>query len=134
MLQVETTIRGNLQKVWDAFTQADQITHWYFASNDWHAPKAENHLVVGGKFLTRMEAKDGSFGFDLTGVYTEIELHSKIAFKLDDGRMVEVKFVAIEDQVKIIERFEPENQNPPEMQLAGWQAILHSLKTYVESK
>lgn len=133
MLSVEVIIHSDIKKVWNAWVQADQITHWYFASPDWHCPKAEIHVVKGGRFAISMEAKDGTEGFVFSGVYTEVVMHQKITATLDDGRLMEVYFLIEEDKVRVVEKFEREMVNPPEMQLAGWQAILHQFKLYVET-
>lgn len=106
---------------------------WNSASPDWHTPRAENDVRTGGKFLSRMEAKDGSTGFDFGGTYTEIVPMQKIAYTISDGRNVSVEFIEIEDSVKITEAFEMENENSEELQRAGWQAILDNFKEYVET-
>lgn len=105
---------------------------WNAASEDWHAPRAENDLRVGGVFRCRMEAKDGSAGFDFSGVYTEVIPQERIAYALDDQRTVEVQFTVEGNAVHIVETFVAEDANPVEMQRAGWQAILNNFKQYVE--
>lgn len=105
---------------------------WNTASSDWHTTTAENDLKVGGRFSSRMEAKDGSEGFDFTGVYTAVAPHERVAYRMDDGRQVEVTFAPDEQSVRVVETFEPETENPHELQRAGWQAILDSFKKYVE--
>ena len=106
---------------------------WGHASDDWHTPYAENDLRVGGKFVSRMEAKDGSFGFDFGGVYDEVKLHVVIAYTMEDGRKVKVEFHDKGDETEIVETFDAETENPPEIQQQGWQAILDNFKKYVES-
>jgi uncharacterized protein YndB with AHSA1/START domain len=133
MITVTTTIEASIEKVWDAWNKPEQITKWCFASDDWHAPRATNDLKVGGRFNTRMEAKDGSFGFDLQGMYDVVESNTLIKYHLEDGRNVEIHFSLVEGKTSIVEKFDPENQNPHEMQQAGWQMILNNFKKYVES-
>jgi len=106
---------------------------WNHASDDWHAPRAVNDLSVGGKFNIRMEAKDGSAGFDFRGVYDEVDRNEKIAYTIADGRKVEVLFSGDGNETKIVTAFEAEFTNPIEMQKAGWQAILDNFKNYAES-
>ena len=131
-ITVETTINAPLEKVWDYWTKPEHITQWSFASADWHTPTAENDLRVGGKFSSRMEAKDGSMGFDFGGTYDDVKEHELISYSLGDGRKVEIKFSAEGDSTKLVEKFDPESTNPVEMQQAGWQAILDNFKKYVE--
>jgi uncharacterized protein YndB with AHSA1/START domain len=130
---VETIINAPISKVWENWTEPKHITQWNNASDDWHTPHAENDLRVGGKFLSRMEAKDGSFGFDFEGVYSEIIPFKKIRYGLEDGREVETIFAENGETTKIITTFDAENENPIEMQKGGWQAILNNFKKYVES-
>jgi uncharacterized protein YndB with AHSA1/START domain len=106
---------------------------WNNASPDWHTPKAENDLRKGGKFVSRMEAKDGSFGFEFWGIYDEVDHLALISYTMGDGRKAEVSFSAEGNQTKITETFEAESENPIEMQKAGWQAILDNFKKYAES-
>lgn len=132
-ITVETTINAPVEKVWANWTEPQHITQWSFASDDWHAPTAENDLTVGGKFLTRMEAKDGSFGFDFGGVYDEVRTNEFIAYTLGDGRKVAITFISQDNNTKVIETFDPETTNPIEMQQAGWQAFLDNFKKYSEA-
>lgn len=132
LIKIETIIDATIGKAWEYWTTPEHITKWYSASEDWHAPFAENDLIVGGKFLTRMEAKDGSFGFDFWGIYDEIKVHRLISATLGDGRSLEIVFTALENGVQIAETFEPETTNSNELQKAGWQAILEHFKKYVE--
>lgn len=132
-ITVEVEVNATLSNVWDAWTASEHITNWYFASDEWHAPRATNDLEEGGKFLIRMEAKDGSFGFDLEGVYTSVEKYERISYKLADDREVDIIFNKINDNItKVIETFDPEDQNTLEMQRGGWQSILDNFKKYVE--
>lgn len=133
MITVQNEIKASLAKVWECWNEPEHVTKWCFASEDWHAPNATNELQVGSFFTTRMEAKDGSFGFDLKGIYDEIVLHEVIKYHLEDNRKVEVYFSEKEGITSVIEHFDPENQNPHEMQQQGWQAILNNFKKYVES-
>ncbi|GIP36480.1 SRPBCC family protein [Paenibacillus sp. J2TS4] len=126
-ITVETTVHASVGEVWEYWTEPQHITKWCNASDDWHAPNAENDLRVGGRFLTRMEAKDGSFGFDFGGVYDEVRLNEFISYTMEDGRKVAITFISQENDTKVIEAFEAETTNSIEMQEAGWQAILYKL-------
>jgi uncharacterized protein YndB with AHSA1/START domain len=132
-LTVTANIQAPIEKVWDCWTNPVHITQWCFASPDWHTPHAENDVRVGGAFTTRMEARDGSFGFDFYGTYTEILLHEKIAYTAGDGRKVEIWFKSNGAETQVIESFEPEQENPHEMQQAGWQSILDNFAKYVQA-
>ncbi|WP_202081291.1 SRPBCC family protein [Caldalkalibacillus salinus] len=131
-ITVETTVHAPVEEVWEYWTEPKHITQWCFATDEWHAPKADNDLRVGGKFVTRMEAKDGSFGFDFAGVYDEVRKNECIAFSLEDGRKTTVTFVSLGNQTRVTEAFEAENTNEIEMQKEGWQAILDNFKKYSE--
>lgn len=131
-ITVETTVIAPMEKVWEHFNTPEHIVKWNAASDDWHTPAAENDFREGGKSKTRMEAKDGSFGFDFEWTYTTIRQHEIIKFTLTDGRKVTVKFEETGNGVKVTETFEAEETNPVEMQQAGWQAILDSFKKHVE--
>lgn len=133
IITVETKVHSPIEKVWEYWTEPQHITKWSNASDEWHVPKAENDLRVGGAFLTRMEAKDGSFGFDFSGVYDEVRINEFIAYTIGDGRKVTITFIGEGDDTKVIEAFEAEATNPVEMQQAGWQAILDNFKKYSES-
>lgn len=131
-LTVKTAVNIPVEKAWTYWTEPQHITQWNAASDDWHTPNAENNLTVSGRFVSRMEAKDGSFGFDFGGTYTKIEMHRLIEYILDDNRKVSVKFNQEGSTTQITEEFEAENQNPVEMQLAGWQAIMDNFRKYAE--
>jgi uncharacterized protein YndB with AHSA1/START domain len=131
-ITVETTVNAPTEKVWDSWTQPEHITQWCQASDDWHAPYAENNLHVDGTFRTTMAAKDGSFSFDFDGVYTKVEEHKAIEYTIADGRKVKILFSNEGSMTKILETFEAENENPIEMQKGGWQAILDNFKKYTE--
>jgi uncharacterized protein YndB with AHSA1/START domain len=133
LITVEATINAPVEKVWKYWAGPEHITKWCNASDDWHAPKAENDLRVGGKFSTRMEAKDGSFGFDFGGVYDDVKTNELIAYTMGDGRTVKVIFKGEGNTTKVVETFEAETQNPVEMQQGGWQAILDNFKKYTEA-
>ena len=132
-ITVETIVNAPVEKVWKYWSLPEHITKWCAASDDWHAPKAENDLTVGGKFTTRMEAKDGSFGFEFGGVYDVVKTNELIEYTLGDGRKVEIHFTANGNQTKVVETFDAESTNPVEMQQGGWQAILDNFKKYTES-
>lgn len=131
-ITIRTIIDAPLDKVWKCWSDPRHITQWCNASDDWHAPKAENDLRPGGKFLTRMEARDGSFGFDFEGVYTKVKEHALIEYDLTDGRHVRIQFSRLNDETQVVETFDPEQSNPLEMQQQGWQAILNNFKNYTE--
>ena len=132
-ITVETTVNAPVEKVWRSWNDPQHIKNWCAASEDWHAPKAENDLRTGGTFSTRMEAKDGSFGFDFGGVYDNVKKNELIEYTMGDGRQVQVTFSPAGDQTKIVETFDAEATNPVEMQRGGWQAILDNFKKYTES-
>jgi len=132
-ISVHVTIDASLEKVWKAWTSPESIIKWNTASIDWHTTRAENDLRNGGKFISRMEAKNGNFGFDFEGVYDVVKTHECIAYTLGDGRQVRIEFVGNGNKTRIIETFDAETINDPEMQRTGWQAILNSFKSYTES-
>lgn len=133
---VETVIDAPAKKVWGCYTEPAHITQWNNASPDWHTPKAENDLKVDGRFLTRMEAKDGSAGFDFTGTYTEVVPFKQISYLMDgdDARKATTLFVEEGETTRVTVTFDIEHENPAEMQRAGWQSILDSLKDHVEGE
>lgn len=131
-ITVRISTKEPLEKVWNYFTQPEHITKWCFASDDWHAPKAENDLKVGGTFSTTMAAKDGSVSFDFGGTYIEVVPMKKYAYTMPDGRKVTVKFDVMDDNVILTENFDPEHQNTMELQRGGWQAILENFKKHLE--
>lgn len=132
-ITVTTHVNAPIEKVWEFWTLPKHITHWNNASDDWHTPHATNDLKTGGKFNFRMEAKDGSFGFDFEGIYDKIETNQVIDYTITDGRKVHILFEALGDTTVITERFEAEEVNSIELQLTGWQAILNNFKKYTES-
>lgn len=133
-ITVQATIDSNIETVWNTWTKPEHIIKWNSGSKDWHTPKAANDLRKGGRFTSRMEAKDGSAGFDFGGVYTEVIPHKRIAYTLDDDRKVTIDFKEEGDKVKLIETFQAEDQNPIAKQRDGWQAILDNFKNYTEQK
>ncbi|MBE0662069.1 MAG: SRPBCC family protein [Bacteroidales bacterium] len=133
IITVKATINAPIEKVWKLWTDPKHIIHWNNASDDWHTTKAENDLKPGGKFLSRMEAKDGSFGFDFTGTYENVEQPKKIKYLLDDGRRVKITFDSAGKTTTVTETFEAEQTNPLELQQNGWQAILDNFKKHVET-
>lgn len=133
MITVKTAINASIDKVWNFWTLPEHITKWSFASPDWHTPYAENDLREGGKFKSTMAAKDGSMSFDFEGEYTLVKQNESIESIMADGRKVEISFNETPNGVEIIESFDPETQNPEEMQRGGWQAILDNFKNYAEN-
>jgi uncharacterized protein YndB with AHSA1/START domain len=132
-ITVTAVIKLPVEKVWELWTQPQHIMNWNFASDDWQTSRAENDLRVGGKFLSHMEAKDGSFGFDFSGEYNSILPHKFIGYILDDNRSVGIIFAPKGNETEVVESFDPENVHPAELQKAGWQSILNNFKKYAES-
>jgi uncharacterized protein YndB with AHSA1/START domain len=132
-ITVEAIVSVPIEKAWKLWTSPEHICKWNNASDDWHTPKADNDLHTGGKFSYRMEAKDGSFGFDFWGIYDEIKINELIAYTMGDGRKATVHFSTVGDQTKVVETFEAESVNSIEMQQGGWQAILNNFKKYAEA-
>ena len=132
-ITVTTIVNVPLQTAWEYLTLPEHITKWNFASDDWECPTATNDLRVGGKFSYNMAAKDGSFSFDFDGTYTEVIENQLIKYELADGRKIEVTFKEVDGGVEVTEVFDPETENPRDMQQGGWQAILNNYKKYSES-
>lgn len=132
-ITIQTTVSESSKKVWDYYTQPEHITKWNFADPSWHCPSASNDLRVGGKYTARMEAKDGSFGFDFEAVYDEISEGEKITYSLSDNRQVNVIFTNQGDKTEVTVIFDAETENSIEMQRDGWQSILNNFKIYTES-
>ena len=130
---VEVTVNAPVEKVWQYWTSPEHIIKWNNASDDWHTPYSENDLRVGGKFLSRMEAKDGSSAFDFTGTYDDVLINELIAYKIADGRQVKIIFTPSGKGCKVSETFETESIHSEELQRNGWQAILNNFKEYVET-
>jgi len=133
VLTVETTVNAPVEKVWEYWTKPEHIIKWNSASEDWHTPRAENDLRVGGNFSARMEAKDGSFGFDFGGTYDAVTTNKHIAYTIGDGRKVVIDFTPEGDGIKVVESFDAESTHSLEMQQGGWQAILDNFKKYTEA-
>ena len=132
MITVKNTVNAPIEKVWEYWTKEEHVKNWNFAAADWHCPNATNNLQVGGEFHYTMAAKDNSFSFDFWGTYQKIEPEKLLEITLGDGRLMKVEFEFTLDGTVVKEQFEPENQNPEDMQKAGWQMILDSFKSYVE--
>jgi uncharacterized protein YndB with AHSA1/START domain len=132
-LNVEVLINAPLEKVWEFWNKPEHITKWAFAQDDWECPHAENDLKVGGKMLTRMQEKGSDVGFDLVATYTAVEENKLIEYDMEDGRHVKIEFNETPEGTMIVETFDPENENPEEMQKSGWQAILNNFKKYTEA-
>jgi len=132
-ITVESTINAPIEKVWTYWTEPKHVKNWNNASDDWHTPHGENDLRTGGKFVYRMEARDGSFGFDFGGIYDVVRENEYIEYTLGDGRKVKVNFTGQDNATRVVETFEAETTNPIEMQKTGWQAILDNFKKYTEA-
>lgn len=133
-ITVETIVNAPLQQVWDAHNNPADIRQWNAASDDWHTTESTVDLREGGTFRSRMEARDGSAGFDISGTYTRVVPPQTVAYRMDDGREVEVRFEERPEGVHVRTTFDAESENPPELQREGWQAILDNFGRYVEGK
>ena len=133
LLTVKTLIKVPLSKAWECWIKEEHVCNWNFASPEWHCPTATNNLTVGGEFHYTMAAKDNSMSFDFWGTYQKVETEKYIESILGDGRKMFVHFETVEGGTQVIEHFEPEQTNPPEMQQMGWQMILDNFKNYTES-
>jgi uncharacterized protein YndB with AHSA1/START domain len=133
-ITVEAVVKARLKQVWDAWNDPADIKQWNSAQDDWHTTRASVDLREGGKFLSRMESRDGSEGFDFEGTYIRIVPNKTIEYRMGDDRQVKVEFVERPDGVLVRESFEIENENPPEVQRQGWQAILNNFARHVEAK
>jgi uncharacterized protein YndB with AHSA1/START domain len=133
VITVETTVNAPVEKVWKTWNAPEDINQWCTATPEWHTINAANDLRPGGKLSSRMEAKDGSMGFDFVGIYDTVKENEWIAYTLGDGRKVTVQFTGNGNTTKVVETFEAEDTNPVEMQQGGWQAILDNFKTYTEN-
>ena len=132
-IAIEQVVKRKRSDVWRLFNEPKHIVNWNFASDDWCCPRAEIDLRVGGRHCSRMEAKDGSFGFDFAAIYDEVIHEAKVAYTMTDGRKAETKFEDVGDSTRVSTTFDAEQENPAEMQRAGWQAILDNFKKYAES-
>lgn len=133
MITIQATVMVDAAKAWECYTLPEHITKWNFASDDWHCPNAFNELKAGGTYRVRMEAKDGSFGFDLEATYDSVEPGKSFAYTMADGRPVNLVMHDKGSATEVTITFEAENQNPVELQRDGWQAILNNYKRYTES-
>ncbi len=132
-IRIETHVKAPAKKVWSIWTDPIEITKWNSPSPEWHTPKAEHDLKPGGAFTYRMEARDGSFGFDFGGIFDVVTPNKYLEYTIGDGRKVKINFNAEGGKTHVIQEFEAESQNSIEMQRSGWQAILDSFKNYTES-
>jgi uncharacterized protein YndB with AHSA1/START domain len=133
-ITIETTVNAPIEEVWRAWNSPEDIKQWNAASDDWHTTQSTVDLRQNGTFSARMEAKDGSMGFDFAGTYTKVDEHKSIEYSMADGRTVQIEFIPAGDGVTIRETFDAETENPAEMQRAGWQSILDNFARYVEAK
>lgn len=132
-VNISTKVNCPLKTAWESYTDAKHIVNWNFANDDWHCPSAENDLRVGGKMKSRMEAKDGSFGFDFEAVYNEVQPLKRLVYTMGDGRKVEIEFMEENSTVTVAVSFETESVNDIELQRSGWQAILDNYARYTDS-
>ncbi len=130
-IAVETTVPVSPELAWEYWTKPMHITQWNQASEDWHTPRAESDLRTGGKFSSRMESKDGKYGFDFGGTFDAVEPPRLLTSTLGDGRKVHVTFESVASGTHIVETFEAEGENSVELQRQGWQAIMDSYRKYV---
>lgn len=131
-ITVSTTVYAPIERVWNCWVDSAHIVHWNFASVDWHCPRAANDLKPGGTYVARMEAKDGSMGFDFIAIYDEVVQHEKISYTMEDARVATTVFIDKGDHVEVSTVFDAESTHPLEMQKAGWQAIMDNYKKYTE--
>jgi uncharacterized protein YndB with AHSA1/START domain len=133
-ITVEAVIRADADTVWAAWNNPADIRQWNAASEDWHTTECSVDLREGGRFSSRMEARDGSAGFDFDGTYTRIVPRKVIEYRMSDGREVRIEFAAGAGGVRVKETFDAESENAPELQRQGWQAILDNFARHVEAK
>jgi uncharacterized protein YndB with AHSA1/START domain len=131
-ITVQTTINAPIETVWKCWITPESIVKWNNASEEWHTPWAENDLRPGGNFNYRMEAKDGSMGFDFCGVYENVFVYKQIDYVIADGRKVKIVFSVMNNETTVIETFDAESIHPNDVQRSGWQAILNNFKKYAE--
>lgn len=132
-IEIQASVNARVETVWNVYNSAEDILQWNHASDDWHCTSSTNDMRIGGRFKHRMEAKDGSFGFDFEGVYTELVPFKKIVYTMPDGRCVDINFESKKDHTDLIIQFDPETENPIDIQKQGWQSILNNFKKYTES-
>lgn len=131
-ITVEATINAPVANVWNAWNKPSDIMNWNSPDPSWHCPSSKNDLKVGGTFNNRMEAKDGSYGFDFEGTYNKVELHKEITYTMSDGRVATTLFAEKDGKTHVETTFDAETENSEEIQKGGWQAILTNFKNYVE--
>lgn len=131
---VQTVVQLPPDQAWQLWTTPGHITQWNFATDEWCCPESENDLRPGGRFRSRMEAKDGSAGFDFTGIYDQVTPHRQIGYKLDGGRQVSIDFIPQDGGTRITQQFEVEGTHSTEQQQSGWQAIMDNFRKYAEAK
>ncbi len=129
---IQTTVSANRQKVWDCYTRPEHITQWNYADSSWHCPAATNDLKVGGRYFARMEAKDGSYGFDFDAIYKEVNPGRSFTYEFG-GRLATIEFNEANGQTEVTVTFDPETENSLDLQRQGWQAILDNFKNYTEA-
>jgi uncharacterized protein YndB with AHSA1/START domain len=132
-IDIQSFVNVSTKEVWEFYTNPEHIVNWNFASPNWHCPSAQNDLRPGGKYSARMEAKDGSFGFDFEAIYDTVYPLEGFTYTMEDGRQVDTQFIEEETGTLIKVSFDPEDQNSLELQRAGWQAILNNFTSYAES-
>ena len=133
-ITVEKAVKAPIARVWDAWNSPADIQQWNAPQDDWHTTRSSVDLREGGNFSARMEAKDGSVGFDFEGTYTRVVPKKAIEFRMSDGREVQVEFIERQGEVLVKETFDAETENTPELQRQGWQAILDSFGRHVEAR
>ncbi len=133
-ISIETVVKSDLDTVWLVWNNPEEIKQWNTASEDWHTTESKVDLREGGTFFSRMEAKDGSMGFDFSGMFSKVIENQLIEYSMADGRSVVIEFSLVENGVKVEETFEAESQNEAEQQRQGWQSILNNFAKHVESK
>lgn len=132
-ITIATVVAAPIAQVWTCYTEPEHITRWNFASEDWCCPSAANELRAGGRYRARMEAKDGSAGFDFEATYDEVSQGETLAYTIVDGRKVKTAFAANDGTTTVTTTFEAEQEHAVELQRQGWQAILDNFKRYVEA-
>lgn len=132
-ITIQAHVAAPIEKVWKYWTTPEHITQWNFADPSWQCPWAENDLQPGGIYKARMEAKDGSFGFEFEAVYDEVKFPSIIAYTMGDGRKAVTTFEERSNATTVTTVFDPEGENPVELQQQGWQAILDNFRQYTEN-
>jgi uncharacterized protein YndB with AHSA1/START domain len=131
-IRISAMVNAPIDRVWDSWTKPEHITKWNFADDSWHCPSASNDLKVGGKYIVRMEAKDGTLGFDFEATYDTIIDKQELTYTMPDGRKVTTIFVSDGNETSVTTTFDAESENPVELQKQGWQAILDNFKKYVQ--